>query len=87
MESVGATVSVWANPPGVDYSSHAHGYRKVLYCLRGSIVFHLPDADMELAAGRRMVIEPGTVHSASVGPDGVRCAEARFESPTTTGKP
>lgn len=80
MARAGATsVSVWANAPGDTYAPHSHTYRKVLCCLDGSIVFHLPDGDAQLEAGSRTEIEPGTRHSASVGPDGVRCAEARFD--------
>lgn len=78
MEAAGATVSFWGNGPGDHYAVHAHSYRKVLCCLQGSIVFHLPDADVELVPGMRMVIDPGTAHSADVGAHGVRCAEAQF---------
>ncbi len=73
-----ATVSVWANAPGDTYAPHSHPYRKVLCCLEGSIVFHLPNGDVLLGAGDRTEIEAGTRHSASVGPEGVRCAEAHF---------
>lgn len=78
MQDAGATVSVWANGPGDHYSVHTHGYRKVLCCLQGGIVFHLPDADVALGPGARTIIEPGTPHSADVGTQGVRCAEAHF---------
>lgn len=73
-----ASVSAWANAPFDTYAPHAHPYRKVLCCLDGSIVFHLPDADVHLGAGDRMEISRDTRHSASVGPEGVRCAEAHF---------
>jgi quercetin dioxygenase-like cupin family protein len=66
----------WENPPGDTYGLHSHGYHKVLFCLRGSIVFHLPDGDVELRAGDRLDLEPGTEHAATVGPDGVSCVEA-----------
>ena len=39
-------------------------------------MFHLADQDVELRAGDRLDIEPGTEHAATVGPDGVRCVEA-----------
>jgi len=51
----------------------------VLYCVEGSITFVL-DAGGEhlrLKPGDRMVLAPGTVHSAEVGPDGVTCVEGR----------
>jgi hypothetical protein len=48
----------------------------VLFCLAGSIVFHTDDGDIELTAGDRLDLEPGTAHSATVGPDGCECVEA-----------
>jgi hypothetical protein len=35
----------WNNGPGDTYGWHSHGYHKVLYCVRGCIVFHLRDGD------------------------------------------
>jgi quercetin dioxygenase-like cupin family protein len=51
----------------------------VLFCLAGSIVFHTEDGDIELTAGDRLDLEPGTRHSATVGPDGCECVEASQE--------
>ncbi|HZU80053.1 MAG TPA: AraC family ligand binding domain-containing protein [Acidimicrobiales bacterium] len=73
-----ATLSVWGNGPGDRYAPHTHGYHKVLLCLEGSIVFHTPDGDVALAAGERLDLAPGTEHSATVGAEGVRCAEAHL---------
>ena len=66
----------WGNAPGDRYGSHSHGYRKVLYCISGGIVFHTGDGDLELAPGDRLDVEPDTEHSATVGPAGVECMEA-----------
>jgi mannose-6-phosphate isomerase-like protein (cupin superfamily) len=66
----------WSNGPGDRYGWHEHGHHKVLFCLSGSIVFHTVDGDLELAAGDRLDVEPGTPHAATVGPDGVECVEA-----------
>jgi quercetin dioxygenase-like cupin family protein len=68
----------WSNAPGDVYAPHSHAYHKVLYCLRGSIVFRLADSgeEFELRPGDRLEIEPGTAHSAVVGPQGVTCMEA-----------
>jgi quercetin dioxygenase-like cupin family protein len=66
----------WGNEPGYEYEWHSHGYHKVLYCVSGSIVFHTEDGDFELGPGDRLDVETGTGHSATVGPDGVRCMEA-----------
>ena len=78
MARAGFPVTVWANGPGDTYGRHSHGYQKVLCCLEGSIVFHTDDADVRLEKGDRLVLPPGTAHSATVGTDGVRCAEAHM---------
>ncbi|MDQ3575177.1 MAG: cupin domain-containing protein [Actinomycetota bacterium] len=76
-EAEGMTPREWGNGPGDTYDWHAHGYHKVLYCLSGSIVFHTKDeGDLEIEAGDRLDVEPGTDHAATVGPDGVQCIEA-----------
>jgi mannose-6-phosphate isomerase-like protein (cupin superfamily) len=66
----------WGNGPGDAYGWHAHGYHKVLFCLDGSITFHLRDGDLTLGAGDRLDLEPGTEHAATVGPNGCSCVEA-----------
>ncbi|MBI3647438.1 MAG: cupin domain-containing protein [Actinobacteria bacterium] len=66
----------WGNAPGDEYGRHLHDYHKVLFCLQGSIVFHTDDGDVELSAGDRLDLEPGTPHAATVGPSGCRCVEA-----------
>jgi mannose-6-phosphate isomerase-like protein (cupin superfamily) len=66
----------WSNGPGDTYGWHGHSYRKVLYCAQGSITFHLRDGDVELRAGDRLDLDPGTEHAATVGPGGVTCVEA-----------
>jgi mannose-6-phosphate isomerase-like protein (cupin superfamily) len=72
----------WGNGPGDIYGWHAHDYAKVLYCLSGSIVFHLrDDADVALAPGDRLEIDAGTEHAATVGEAGVECMEAPAEPP------
>jgi quercetin dioxygenase-like cupin family protein len=65
----------WSNGPGDRYQAHRHDYKKVLYCVEGSIVFQLPDREIKLEAGDRMVLPAGTVHAAVVGPQGVVCIE------------
>lgn len=66
----------WGNDAGDTYGRHRHSYHKVLFCLSGSIVFHTDDGDIELTAGDRLDLEPGTGHAATVGPGGCRCVEA-----------
>jgi quercetin dioxygenase-like cupin family protein len=73
----GLAAQRWSNGPGDTYAAHSHGYHKVLYCLRGSIVFRMADgAEVELRPGDRLEIAAGTPHSAVVGPSGVECVEA-----------
>lgn len=52
---------------------------KVLICADGSITFRIePEgADFELHSGDRLDIPRGTSHSATVGPTGVTCVEAK----------
>ena len=66
----------WGNGPGDRYGWHAHGYHKVLFCLDGSITFHLRDGEVTLEAGDRLDLEPGTEHAATVGASGCSCVEA-----------
>jgi len=66
----------WSNGPGDTYGRHSHGYHKVLFCLSGSITFHLPEGDVTLEHGDRLDLDPGTEHGATVGPRGVECVEA-----------
>jgi len=67
----------WSNGPRDRYAPHSHPYEKVLYCVEGSITFVLEQEhrELELKAGDRMVLQPGTVHSAVVGPSGCTCIE------------
>ena len=66
----------WNNAPGDTYGPHVHGYHKVLFCMEGSVTFHLDEGDVALEAGDRLDLGPGTVHGATVGPKGCACIEA-----------
>ena len=69
----------WSNSPGDRYGAHEHGYTKLLYCTRGSIDFILADARrVPMRPGDRLVLPPGTRHSAIVGPDGCACVEGKL---------
>ena len=74
----------WSNGPGDRYAPHKHNYEKVLYCVDGSITFVLEHAgkQLELKPGDRMVLPPGTVHSAVVGPAGCTCIEGHRDAET-----
>jgi mannose-6-phosphate isomerase-like protein (cupin superfamily) len=70
----------WSNGPEDRYGWHDHPYHKVLYCVEGSIAFHLRDGDVELVAGDRLDIHPLTEHAATVGDQGVTCVEGSRSS-------
>lgn len=80
LAGAGLTFYAWSNAPGERYSAHNHAYDKVLYCLRGSITFDLPqnNASIELRAGDRLELPKETLHSAVVGNQGVLCCEAHL---------
>ncbi|HLZ59142.1 MAG TPA: cupin domain-containing protein [Ktedonosporobacter sp.] len=84
MQQEGLSPYTWSNGPGDQYAVHSHSYQKVLYCVRGSIRFVLPDyantdgtiREIELGAGDCMMLPAGVRHSALVGDQGVTCLEA-----------
>jgi quercetin dioxygenase-like cupin family protein len=70
----------WSNGPGDVYPAHAHSYDKVLYVLRGSITWQLPELGQEIETfpGDRIDLPRGALHAARVGPHGVTCLEAHL---------
>ena len=68
----------WSNGPFDLYPAHMHSYDKVIYVVRGSITFGLPDLKQQvtLQSGDRLDLPAGTVHDATVGPQGVVCLDA-----------
>jgi len=79
MHAEGLSPHGWGNGPGDSYGWHEHSYDKVLYCVRGRIVFHIAGGDIELGPGDKMVLPPHTSHAATVGQAGVRCIEASHQ--------
>ena len=69
---------MWSNGPGDIYGAHSHAYHKVIYVVRGSITFGLPESGDEviLNAGDRLELPAGVTHNAVVGNQGVACLEA-----------
>jgi quercetin dioxygenase-like cupin family protein len=78
LQADGLEPYAWSNGPGDRYATHAHAYHKVIYCVRGSIRFYLPEhnAAVELRPGDRLDLPAQVQHRAVVGPAGVMCLEA-----------
>ena len=59
------------------FCTHTHSYDKVIYVVRGSITFGLPELGQKytLNVGDRLDLPAGTVHDAAVGAQGVVCLE------------
>ncbi len=74
----GLSAYQWSNGPFDVYSAHSHDYNKVIYVVRGSIKFGLPQLgdEVELHTGDRLDLPAGVVHNATVGAQGVVCLEA-----------
>ena len=68
----------WSNQPFDYYPAHDHSYHKVIYVVRGSITWILPDSGREIEThpGDRLDLPAGTAHAARVGSRGVVCLEA-----------
>ncbi len=68
----------WSNGPHDTYAPHSHSYDKVIYVVRGSITFGLPElgGQLTLNPGDRLDLPVGVVHDAEVGAQGVVCLEA-----------
>jgi len=76
MRAEGLSPHGWGKALGDTYDWDEHGYEKVLYCVRGRIVFHTGHGGIELGPGDRMVLPPHAPHPATVGAGGVRCIQA-----------
>jgi mannose-6-phosphate isomerase-like protein (cupin superfamily) len=76
MRAEGLSPHSWGNALGDTYGWHDHSYEKILYCVRGRIVFHTRTGDIELSPGDQMVLPPHTPHAATVRAEGVHCIEA-----------
>ena len=71
----------WSNSANDSYSARKHNYHKVIYVVRGSIIFIFPVLKMKirLKTGDRLEIPSEIVHSAEVGEEGVTCLEGHIE--------
>ena len=76
----GLSPYTWSNGPGDSYAAHTHSYDKVIFVVRGSITWILPNLNQrfETGAGDRIDLPKGTRHAAEVGSSGVTCLEAHL---------
>ena len=77
----GLSPYAWSNGPHDIYAAHSHAYHKLIYIVRGSITWILPQSGQEIEthAGDRLELPRGVVHAARVGPQGVTCLEAHLD--------
>ena len=78
MTDEGLSPYSWSNGPHDLYSAHTHSYNKVVYVVKGSITFGLPELGKQLTlkAGDRLDLPANTNPDAIVGAQGVVCLEA-----------
>lgn len=69
----------WSNNPGDVYGAHSHTFHKVIYVVKGSITFGLPDTGdrILLHTVDRLDLPADVSHNAVVGNEGVVCLEAQ----------
>ena len=77
LDEEGLSYYPWSNGPNYLYPPHVHTYHKVIYVVRGSITFILPDGDQRLTLhpGDHLELPAKIVHSAVVSSQGVTCFE------------
>lgn len=80
LDGEGLRYYAWSNEPLDTYAAHTHPYHKIIYVTQGSITFHLPHTgqSLTLRPGDRLELPAGTLHSATVGVEGVECLEAHL---------
>ncbi len=85
LAEAGLSAYSWSNEPHDTYAAHDHAYDKVIYVVRGSITFGLPDENRKLTLnpGDRLDLPAGVLHDAVVGEQGVVCLEAHSTSTYT----
>jgi quercetin dioxygenase-like cupin family protein len=66
----GFDAMVWSDAPGRTYPPHRHDHHECLWCVRGTITFHIDGVDYRLEPGDRLMLPEGTLHGATAGPRG-----------------
>jgi quercetin dioxygenase-like cupin family protein len=73
METEGMKAHRVKNESGQKYLAQRHEYAKIIYVIRGSITYRIPESGEEatLHPGDKLEIAAGVNHEAEVGPYGV----------------
>jgi quercetin dioxygenase-like cupin family protein len=66
----GFDVMRWTDGPGATYAAHRHDHDESLWVVAGDITFGTDAGRFRLAAGDRLMLPAGTVHTAEAGPAG-----------------
>ncbi|MGH7785516.1 MAG: cupin domain-containing protein [Candidatus Binatia bacterium] len=70
LEAEGFEVLRWSDAAGADYQPHSHDHDESLWVLDGEITFGAGGQTLRLAAGDRLMLPRGTVHTAQAGAAG-----------------
>jgi quercetin dioxygenase-like cupin family protein len=70
LEGAGCSVFQWSDPPGADYRPHEHDHDESIWMVCGEMTFTASGRELRLAAGDRLMLPKGTVHTARAGADG-----------------
>lgn len=70
LEREGFSVFPWRDAPGASYSPHSHDHDESLWVVDGEITFGAGGEELRLAAGDRLMLPRGTLHTARAGPHG-----------------
>ena len=71
LNAEGLFVTEWHDEPGASYEKHAHPHLEIRIVLEGRMTVHVGGVVYDLGPGDRIDLEPGQLHSAVVGADGV----------------
>jgi quercetin dioxygenase-like cupin family protein len=66
----GFAAMIWSDPPHRTYAPHRHDHHESLWCVRGTITFHIDGRAYLLGPGDRLMLPRNTLHGATAGPDG-----------------
>ena len=82
LKAEGGHVYRWSSSPGEIYDAYAYPFHRIIYVVDGSATFHLENTGQQVTLyfGDRLDLPAGTIHSITVGPEGVACLEAHRHS-------